>query len=120
MRSNELSEDVEDHAYFSQYGKPLEQLSALQEQIKGKVGLIFTDEPVFELKPIIESHKVKTPAKVGMIAPINVTVPPGPSGLDPSQISFFHALHISTKIQKGQIEILKEVKVREFNPIKIA
>jgi large subunit ribosomal protein LP0 len=42
-----------------------------------------------------------------------VTVPAGPTGLDPAQISFFHALHITTKIQKGQIEILKDVKVCE-------
>lgn len=31
--------------------------------------------------------------------------------MDPSQISFFHALSISTKIQKGQIEISKEFQV---------
>jgi len=31
--------------------------------------------------------------------------------MDPSQISFFHALSISTKIQKGQIEMSKEFKV---------
>ena len=46
-----------------------------------------------------------------MVAPIDVTIPPGPTGLDPSQISFFHALNMSTKIQKGQIEISKEFKV---------
>jgi large subunit ribosomal protein LP0 len=33
--------------------------------------------------------------------------------MDPSQISFFHTLNISTKIQKGQIEITKEYKVLE-------
>lgn len=75
--------------------------------------MVFTDEPVFELKSIIEGNKVETAAKVGTIAPIDVTIPPGPTGLDPSQISFFHALKVSTKIQKGQIEIVKEFKVCE-------
>jgi len=45
------------------------------------------------------------------LAPSEVTIPAGPTGLDPSQISFFHTLNISTKIQKGQIEITKEFKV---------
>jgi len=89
----------------------LPQLERLTGYCKGKIGFIFSDAPVFELKPIIEANKVPTPAKVGSIAPIDVTVPPGPTGLDPSQISFFHALSITTKIQKGQIEITKEFKV---------
>lgn len=46
-----------------------------------------------------------------MVAPIDVTIYPGPTGMDPSQISFFHALQMSTKINKGQIEITKEFKV---------
>lgn len=42
---------------------------------------------------------------------VEVIIPPGPTGMDPSQISFFHALQITTKINKGMIEIQKEVKV---------
>lgn len=38
-------------------------------------------------------------------------MPAGPTGLDPSQINFFHALNVSTKIVKGQIEITKDFKV---------
>jgi large subunit ribosomal protein LP0 len=33
--------------------------------LKDKVGFIFTDRPVFELKPIVEKNKVQAPAKVG-------------------------------------------------------
>jgi len=79
--------------------------------LKGKVALIFSDAPIHELKSIIESNKKPAAAKVGLVAPIDVSIPPGPTGLDPSQISFFHALNMSTKIQKGQIEIAKEFKV---------
>lgn len=42
-------------------------------------------------------------ARVGTVSPIDLVIPPGPTGMDPSQISFFHALQISTKIQKAQI-----------------
>lgn len=87
------------------------QIEKLLAYCKGKVGFIFSDAPIFDLKPIIESNRIPAPAKVGTLAPAEVTIPAGPTGLDPSQISFFHTLNISTKIQKGQIEITKEFKV---------
>lgn len=89
------------------------QIEKLAAYCKGKVGFIFSDAPVHELKPMIESNRIPAPAKVGTISPIEVGIPAGPTGLDPSQISFFHTLNISTKIQKGQIEITKEFKVLE-------
>ena len=89
----------------------MSQLSSLNDMCKGKLGFIFSDTAAFELKPIIESNRVKCDAKIGMIAQCDVVVPCGSTGLDPSQISFFHALQISTKINKGQIEIVKDFQV---------
>lgn len=43
------------------------------------------------------------------MAPIDVIVPPGPTGLDPGQTAFFQALNISTKIARGSIEIINPV-----------
>jgi large subunit ribosomal protein LP0 len=100
-----------DYDERKQLWSALPQLDKLAGLCKGKIGLIFSDSPVFELKPLIEANKVPCAAKVGAVAPIDVTIPPGPTGMDPSQISFFHALSISTKIQKGQIEMTKEFKV---------
>jgi len=34
-------------------------------------------------------NQVGAPARVGLVAPIDVIVPPGNTGLDPSQTSFF-------------------------------
>eukprot|EP01017_Pseudomicrothorax_dubius_P008176 TRINITY_DN12661_c0_g1_i1.p1 TRINITY_DN12661_c0_g1~~TRINITY_DN12661_c0_g1_i1.p1 ORF type:complete len:312 (+),score=135.21 TRINITY_DN12661_c0_g1_i1:11-946(+) len=87
----------------------LKGLEKLLPLLKDKFGLIFTDQPVYELKPEIERNRRQGAAKVGMTAPIDVIVPPGPTGMDPSQIHFFHALQIPTKIQKTQIEIVKDV-----------
>ena len=92
-------------------GTPRPELKALIPELKGKVGLIFTDQPVFELKEKIEADKVATEAKVGAISPVEFVIPPGPTGLDPSQINFFHALQVSTKIEKAQIQITKDFKV---------
>ncbi len=79
--------------------------------LKNKVALIFSDASVYELKKQIESNKVPTEARVGALSPIDFAVPAGPTGLDPSQINFFHALNVSTKIVKGQIEITKDFRV---------
>jgi len=111
LRMKEPVEGEEDYEFRKSQWTEVNQIDKLSTLLKGKVGLIFSDSAVFELKPIIESNKKPAAAKVGMIAPIDVTIPPGPTGLDPSQISFFHALNMSTKIQKGQIEISKEFKV---------
>lgn len=79
--------------------------------LKQKVALIFSDANVHELRGKIEANKVPTEARVGVVSPIDYTCPAGATGLDPSQINFFHALNISTKIVKGQIEITKDFKV---------
>jgi large subunit ribosomal protein LP0 len=48
-----------------------------------------------------------------MIAPSPVTIPSGPTGLDPKQTGFFQKLQIQTKIVKAQIEIIAAKQVIE-------
>merc|ERR1719189_316410 len=56
-------------------------------------------------------NKVKAPARAGAIAPLDVTVPAQNTGLGPEKTSFFQALNIPTKITKGTIEIIADVKL---------
>jgi len=111
LRSKEPTEDEQDFDLRKPLYTEVSNLDKVSGLLKGKIGLIFSDSPIFDLKPLIESNRKPAAAKVGMVAPLDVTIPPGPTGMDPSQISFFHALNMSTKIQKGQIEISKEFKV---------
>jgi len=111
LRAEPLDPNQEDYELLKKFGAPKPELRALLPHLKEKVGLIFTDEPVFDLKGKIEESKLATEAKVGSISPIDFIIQPGPTGLDPSQINFFHALQISTKIEKAQIQITKEYKV---------
>ena len=53
----------------------------------------------------------RAPARSGTVAPCDVIVPAGPTGCDPGQTAFFQALAIPTKIAKGQIEIISDVKL---------
>jgi large subunit ribosomal protein LP0 len=111
LRSKEPTEEEGDFDLRKPLYTEVSNLDKVSGLLKGKIGLIFSDAPIFDLKPLIESNRKPAAAKVGMVAPLDVTIPPGPTGMDPSQISFFHALNMSTKIQKGQIEISKEFKV---------
>lgn len=110
MRTEGIEEEEFKHLE-KQYGGKIPELRALTPILKDKIALIFCDSSIFELKTKIEANKIPTEARVGSLAPIDYTVPAGPTGLDPSQINFFHALNISTKIVKGQIEITKDFKV---------
>lgn len=77
--------------------------------IKGNVGMVFTNADLNETKEVVESFKQKAPAKVGQVAPNDVFVEPGPTGMEPTQTSFLQALNIASKIVKGQVEISNRV-----------
>ncbi len=84
-------------------------IKAILPYIKGNVALVFTNEDLGKVREKLESVRKPAPARVGSIAQKNVMVPPGPTGCDPGQTSFFQVLGIPTKIQRGQIEIVSEV-----------
>ncbi|XWS74832.1 hypothetical protein CRYUN_Cryun01aG0031700 [Craigia yunnanensis] len=79
--------------------------------LQGNVGLIFTKGDLKEVSEEVAKFKVGAPARVGLVAPIDVIVPPGNTGLDPSQTSFFQVLNIPTKINKGTVEIITPVEL---------
>ncbi|KAL0533586.1 hypothetical protein IC582_027624 [Cucumis melo] len=83
----------------------------LLPHLVGNVGLIFTKGDLKEVKEEVAKYKVGAPARVGLVAPIDVIVPPGNTGLDPSQTSFFQVLNIPTKINKGTVEIITPVEL---------
>ena len=85
--------------------------AGLLDHIEGNVGLVFTQGDLAEVKDAIAEFKVGAPAKVGTLAPVNVSIPAGNTGMDPSQTSFFQVLNIPTKITKGTIEITADIQV---------
>lgn len=73
--------------------------------------MIFTKGDLKEVSEEVAKYKVGAPARVGLVAPIDVVVQPGNTGLDPSQTSFFQVLNIPTKINKGTVEIITPVEL---------
>jgi len=79
--------------------------------LKENVGLVLTNDDLEGVMKVLESHKVQAAARTGAIAPVEVTIPAGITGLEPTQTSFFQALNIPTKISKGAVEILKDMVI---------
>lgn len=88
-----------------------EKLTKLVDMVKENVGLVFCHVDPSEIRDIIIKFRVPAPAKLGALAPVDVHVPPGGTGMDPGQTSFFQTLGIATKIVKGQIEIQNEIHI---------
>lgn len=86
-------------------------LEALIPLIRGNMGFVFTNKDLNVVRKKVMSFKLPAAAKAGVVAPINVDVPAGPTGLDPGQTSFFQTLNIATKISKGTIEITTNTSV---------
>lgn len=79
--------------------------------MRGNTGFIFTNGDLGAVKEVIDSEKREAPAKVGIIAPDDVWIKAGSTGLDPKQTGFFQTLNIQTKIVKTQIEIVSDKKI---------
>jgi len=84
-------------------------LESLLPLIRGNVGFIFVKDELSAVSKIVEESKVAAPAKAGAIAPCDVIVPAGPTGMEPTQTSFLQALNIPSKIARGQIKIINDV-----------
>jgi len=87
------------------------QFERLLPYVKGNIGFVFTDNDLKEVREVIVSNKVAAPARAGAFAPKDVTVPASNTGMEPGKTSFFQALGIPTKIARGTIEIVSDVKV---------
>ncbi|WPK26223.1 hypothetical protein PUMCH_003572 [Australozyma saopauloensis] len=81
--------------------------------VKGNVGFIFTNADLKTIREVVTANVVAAPARAGAVAPKDVYVPAGNTGMEPGKTSFFQALGVPTKIARGTIEIVSDVKVVE-------
>ena len=57
-RASELETTHPLYEELKKFGPAIKELDALKNLIEYKVGFVFTNEPVFDLRPIIEANKV--------------------------------------------------------------
>ncbi|KAI0400313.1 60S acidic ribosomal protein P0 [Xylaria palmicola] len=85
----------------------------LLPHVKGNVGFVFTNGELKTIRDKILANKVAAPARAGAVAPADVWVPAGNTGMEPGKTSFFQALGVPTKIARGTIEITTDLKLVE-------
>eukprot|EP00928_Gymnodinium_smaydae_P069565 TRINITY_DN530_c0_g1_i4.p1 TRINITY_DN530_c0_g1~~TRINITY_DN530_c0_g1_i4.p1 ORF type:complete len:321 (+),score=117.67 TRINITY_DN530_c0_g1_i4:122-1084(+) len=87
-------------------------LDKLRSGIAGNLGFIFaTNCTLDDIRDVLKKHRKPAAAKSGQVAQTGMSLPAGPTGMDPSQTAFFQALNIGTKIVKGQIELVSEFPI---------
>jgi len=95
------------------------QFQPLMDAIYGNVGLVFTNGDLRHIRNEVTAYRVPAPAKSGVVAPSDVIIPAGPTGLEPTATSFLQALNIPSKIVKGQIELTNAVHlIRKGDKVK--
>ncbi|KAI1474812.1 60S acidic ribosomal protein P0 [Daldinia eschscholtzii] len=85
----------------------------LLPHVKGNIGFVFTNGDLKTIRDKILANKVAAPARAGAVAPADVWVPAGNTGMEPGKTSFFQALGVPTKIARGTIEITTDLKLVE-------
>jgi len=85
------------------------QLDSILPYVHGNIGFVFTNGDLSEIRSKISELKVEAAAKAGAISPIDVIVPNGGTNMEPTKTSFFQALSIPTRINRGMIEIINDV-----------
>merc|ERR1712183_524607 len=75
------------------------------------VGFVFTKDDLAEVRDRLLSNQKPAAAKAGAMAPKDVFVEAMTTVLGPEKTSFFQALNIPTKITRGTIEIIADVKL---------
>ncbi|KXJ95564.1 ribosomal protein L10-domain-containing protein [Microdochium bolleyi] len=85
----------------------------LLPHVRGNVGFVFTNGDLKDIRDKILANKVAAPARAGAVAPADVWVPAGNTGMEPGKTSFFQALGVPTKIARGTIEITTDLKLVE-------
>ena len=74
--------------------------------------MIWTNGDLYKIKDILDTNYREAPARVGSIAPKDVIIPAGGTGLDPRQTRIFQDLSIHTRIAyKAYIEIVNPVTI---------
>jgi len=81
----------------------------LMPSVRGNIGFVFTNLDLKTIRDKVLTNRVKAPAKAGALAPIDVYIPAGNTGMEPGKTSFFQALGVPTKIARGTIEIINDV-----------
>lgn len=93
-------------------------VKSLEEKIVGEPAMIFSNEDPFKLFKILKENRSSAPAKLGDIAPHDIVIPKGSTGLPPGPaISTLQKIGLKTTVDKGKIAIANDRVVAKTGEI---
>ncbi|QSG05224.1 50S ribosomal protein L10 [Halapricum desulfuricans] len=82
--------------------------------ISGHVGLIGTNDNPFGLYKQLEASKTSAPINAGEVAPNDIVIPEGDTGIDPGPfVGELQSVGANARIQEGSIQVLEDSTVLE-------
>jgi large subunit ribosomal protein L10 len=91
-----------------------EDLSDLTEYVSGQVGIIGTNDNPFGLFRELEASKTPAPIGAGEVAPNDIVIPEGDTGIDPGPfVGELQSVGANARIQEGSIQVLEDSTVLE-------
>jgi large subunit ribosomal protein L10 len=91
-----------------------EGLEELTEFVSGQVGLVATNDNPFGLFKQLEASKTPAPINAGEVAPNDVVIPEGDTGVDPGPfVGELQQVGANARIQDGSIQVLEDSVVLE-------
>ncbi|MXR52021.1 50S ribosomal protein L10 [Halovenus sp. WSH3] len=86
----------------------------LTEFVSGQVGLIGTNENPFSLFQQLEASKTSAPINAGEVAPNDIVIPEGDTGIDPGPfVGELQSIGANARIEEGSIQVLEDSTVLE-------
>ena len=93
-------------------------LEFLNKELEGQCALMFTNLNPFKLNLTFDKNKIFLPAKGGDIAPNELVVPAGNTGINPGPVlSEFKESKVPTKIDQGTIWVTKDTVVAKTGDV---
>ena len=89
-------------------------LDELPGYVSGQVGLVGTSENPFGLYQQLEASKTSAPINAGEVAPNDIVVPEGDTGMDPGPfVGELQTVGANARIEGGSIKVLEDSTVLE-------
>jgi len=89
--------------------KSKKDVKSLEEKIIGEPAMIFSNEDPFRLFKILKERRSSAPARLGDVAPNDIVIPKGSTGLPPGPaISTLQKIGLKTTVDRGKISIAQD------------
>ncbi len=86
----------------------------LTEHVEGQVGIVLTDENPFSLYRELEASKTPAPIGAGEVAPNDIVIPEGDTGVDPGPfVGELQQIGANARIEDGSIQVMEDSTVLE-------